>query len=349
MIEDKKLVEALKGKKEEVMEDDIETLEDITLEDVMEDEQLVEYPDIQKEPYSEHSLITIDKEYEEEEDNLFEPIPTGFKQLDDILVGGLMPTNLYIFSGKPGIGKSTFCIQMMQQIAAQKHKVIYATSEMNKRVIMFKLYNLVFAINQAQRGYDLDDTFNINNLSIFEELIHKKFKDAKKKKLYEDIKNNYLKEFGKYIYIIKTKKTQEVIDIVKAHPDSVLISDFIQKLEPKRTYQSDKQKVDEVLKELDELKDDCKIPIIAISSLNRTGYNSNKQEKMSSLKESGDLESDATAIFEITQGDNDIPSDTLTKQISIKCAKNRFGELCDFKATYYPNYGIFTKFDKEKK
>ena len=41
---------------------------------------------------------------------------TGFPQLDEILGGGLAP-GLVVLGGQPGVGKSTFCLQLAENVA----------------------------------------------------------------------------------------------------------------------------------------------------------------------------------------------------------------------------------------
>src|SRR5258708_3561896 len=51
-------------------------------------------------------------------------IATGMLELDRVLGGGLVPGSLVLFSGDPGIGKSTLVLQACQKLAGAGSKVL---------------------------------------------------------------------------------------------------------------------------------------------------------------------------------------------------------------------------------
>ncbi|MEI6053954.1 MAG: DNA repair protein RadA [Candidatus Saccharibacteria bacterium] len=53
---------------------------------------------------------------------------TGFKDLDDVLGGGILPGSVVLVAGQPGIGKSTLLLQVSAHIA-KSEKVLYASGE----------------------------------------------------------------------------------------------------------------------------------------------------------------------------------------------------------------------------
>lgn len=53
---------------------------------------------------------------------------TGFKDLDDVLGGGILPGSVVLIAGQPGIGKSTLLLQVSAYIA-RSHSVLYASGE----------------------------------------------------------------------------------------------------------------------------------------------------------------------------------------------------------------------------
>lgn len=52
-----------------------------------------------------------------------------FKSVDFVLGGGVVGCSMTLLSGKPGIGKSTLLLQMLQQLAKKKLDVIYVSGE----------------------------------------------------------------------------------------------------------------------------------------------------------------------------------------------------------------------------
>lgn len=56
-------------------------------------------------------------------------IPTGSRELDRVLGGGLVPGSVVLVGGDPGIGKSTLLLAVGNAIAAAGRRVIYASGE----------------------------------------------------------------------------------------------------------------------------------------------------------------------------------------------------------------------------
>lgn len=54
-------------------------------------------------------------------------LSTGISGLDDVLEGGLLPGRLYVVSGPPGSGKTTFSTQFVAQGAARGEDALYVT------------------------------------------------------------------------------------------------------------------------------------------------------------------------------------------------------------------------------
>ena len=69
----------------------------------------------------------------------------------------------------------------------------------------------------------------------------------------------------------------------------VVMIDYLQIMAPYDLRASDKQNMDKAVLELKRLSRDCKLPVIAISSLNRDSYHSGEIE-MNAFKESGAIE-----------------------------------------------------------
>ena len=55
-------------------------------------------------------------------------LATGFKDLDDVLGGGILPGGVILLAGQPGIGKSTLLLQVSAHIA-RSTPVLYASGE----------------------------------------------------------------------------------------------------------------------------------------------------------------------------------------------------------------------------
>ena len=91
---------------------------------------------------------------------------TGMSELDRVLGGGVVPGSLVLVGGDPGIGKSTLLLQLMRNMAAAGHKVLYISGEESLAQIKMR----------AMRIGEFDDRLLLlceTGLSVIDEVIRK--------------------------------------------------------------------------------------------------------------------------------------------------------------------------------
>ena len=54
-------------------------------------------------------------------------VPTGSKELDDILAGGYVPSRVHLIEGRPGSGKTTLALQFLMDARERGDKTLYVT------------------------------------------------------------------------------------------------------------------------------------------------------------------------------------------------------------------------------
>ena len=67
-----------------------------------------------------------------------ERISAGFKELDRVLGGGIVPGSLVLVGGDPGIGKSTLLLQVCRNLAAAGKRVLYISGEESLKQIKLR-------------------------------------------------------------------------------------------------------------------------------------------------------------------------------------------------------------------
>ena len=75
------------------------------------------------------SLAAAPRPLAEVEISSAERSPTGMRELDRVLGGGLVPGSLLLVGGDPGIGKSTLLLQLALALAATGKRVLYVSGE----------------------------------------------------------------------------------------------------------------------------------------------------------------------------------------------------------------------------
>jgi DNA repair protein RadA/Sms len=69
-------------------------------------------------------------------------IPTGIKEMDRVLGGGIVPGSLILLGGEPGIGKSTLLLQVAFLIGKDNREVIYVCGEESMQQVRLRAERL---------------------------------------------------------------------------------------------------------------------------------------------------------------------------------------------------------------
>lgn len=241
------------------------------------------------------------------------PVSTGFKGLDKLLDGGIY-TGLYFIGAISSLGKTTFLLQIADEIAKQGRDVLIFSLEMSRYQIMSRtLSRLTYEISDAENNafYHISDGkgYDVWNARTSREITDYRRYDGytdvlgEYQKPYSDYQKELIKRavekyktFADHIFIhegVGDIGVDEIREAVKIHKKTkgiapIVILDYLQILSPASEYSSDKQNTDKAVVKLKRLSRDYDIPVIAISSLNRENYN--KGISMLAFKESGAIE-----------------------------------------------------------
>src|SRR6056297_3562290 len=79
-------------------------------------------------------------------------ISTGVHGFDELVEGGLLPDRLYVVSGPPGSGKTTFCSQFMTQGAKEGETCLYVTMHETKSELMQDMAGYDFGFDRAMQS-----------------------------------------------------------------------------------------------------------------------------------------------------------------------------------------------------
>ena len=260
--------------------------------------------------------------------------PLGFEKIDKLLNGGL-PNGLITLGAIPSIGKTTFMLQVADNMASMENtKVLFFSLEMSRFDLISKsLSRLTF--NQENVEPLTCDELMSNSENIDYNAILQS---------YEPMANN--------IYILdkvyEIRYIEEYIKLFRENNQNaniVVIIDYLQYvLCPNNN--NDKQVIDIITKKLKELSKILGITIIVISSLNRANYNGSIC--LESFKESGSIEytSDILMGLEYTNNttngnDRDYEARRNPRKITLSVIKNRYGALGKVDFEFHTNYNTF--------
>lgn len=229
-----------------------------------------------------------------------ERVSTGFPELDRSLNGGLT-NGLYVLGAVPGLGKSTLALQIAYHLSGQGIPVLYFALEMNWAWITAKSICRADFVRNCQAGIQAADLLDARKIRNFSDEQWARINQAREQ-IEREGSNFYLYEQGPNISNIG--QIQEQIQAFQAanrqryagRPMMVVV-DYLQILAPRENTlrASDKQIVDDNVRELCKIRDQQQVIILLISALNRISYN--RAITLESFKESGSIEYSADVIM----------------------------------------------------
>lgn len=219
-------------------------------------------------------------------------IPTGFLGLDGLLDGGLYP-GLYIIGAITSLGKSTFTLQIADNIAANGHDVLCFNLEMARKELISKSASRTsfqLARNRerpARRGLSTRDILNPQKWKYLKREDMELMASALDKYKATSAPHLWHYEGVGDIGVEQIKaEVERHIGITGRLP--VVVVDYLQILASPDIKMTDKQAVDKNVLELKRLSRDKGIPVFCISSLNRDNYT--EPINNAAFKESGAVE-----------------------------------------------------------
>lgn len=251
------------------------------------------------------------------QDSTLRGLPTGFKDLDNLLAG-LQRSNLVILAARPGVGKTSFALNIAQHVAVDL-----------KRPVGF--FSLEMSIEE------LNDRLLVSQADI----------DAwklKTGKLSEDeftALSNAMGELAEAPLYVDDTPALSILEMrTKARRLQVefgldlLVVDYLQ-LARSRNLENRVQEVSEISQGLKNLARELKIPVIALSQLSRAVEQRGvKRPQLADLRESGSIEQDADVVMFIWREDEEEVAPGKPMNVSLDIAKHRNGPLGSVKLAF---------------
>jgi len=273
-------------------------------------------------------------------------VPTGFKKLDEI-TAGLQPENLIIVAARPGVGKTSWAMNVASH-AALNHKipVLIFSLEMSKHELIERLLAGEARIdsNRMRRGmieYSewknkiypagnrisqapilIDDSPGVNILEM----------RAKARRFRSDARFFPPQKAGGPV------------------PHGLVVIDYLQLAHGLggRRDDSREREIAEISRGLKGLAKELHLPIIAVSQLNRSvEKREDKTPQLSDLRESGAIEQDADIILFIHRDEMYNADPSGRGKALLKIGKNRAGPTGEVDLTFIREYTRFENYAAE--
>lgn len=282
---------------------------------------------------------------------------TGFANLDgenEFKADGqkqIFVPGIYVIGAPSSLGKTTFCLQLLNQLADRGEQCLFLSYEMGELALLRKLIardlferksngeevTLVSAADIRRAGTtNADINTSLDSLA-----------DASKMRI---------KYVGDWDSSTLIKKLYEFVETVDKPP--IVCIDYLQIIPPppNKATVTAKEKIDKLLSDLRKFQNDTSSTLILISSLNRAS----KQDNgiiFSSFKESGSIEFTADFLLAIEpaiEGDETFAEaerrerEKTCRAMQLRCLKSREDSLYKVFFQYHANRDCFVPCAEDK-
>lgn len=260
-------------------------------------------------------------------------IPCGIGELDKMITG-LNKSDLIILGARPGMGKTSFALNILRNVAMNTGKTVcFFSLEMTRDQLAQRMLSSEAGIKSEKlRTGELDDS-EWTRLAQAGDALSKA--------------NIYFDETSSItVPEMKAKlRRMKQVDLV--------IVDYLGLMKSARPTENRVQEVSEITRNLKIMAKDLKVPVIACAQLSRGTETKGKSHKpaLSDLRESGSIEQDADIVlflyresyYDNEKADDEDRSDETRAECIV--AKNRHGEIGTVDLHWDGQFTRFTSVD----
>ena len=260
-------------------------------------------------------------------------IPCGIGELDRMITG-LNKSDLIILGARPGMGKTSFALNIVRNVAVNTGKTVcFFSLEMTRDQLAQRMLSSEAGIKSEKlRTGELDDDEWTRLAQAGESL--------SKANIYFDESSNIT------VPEMKAKlRRMNKVDLV--------VIDYLGLMHSPRNIDNRVQEISEITRNLKIMAKDLKVPIIACAQLSRgtEGKGKSHRPALSDLRDSGSIEQDADivmflyrdAYYDNEKSDDEDRSDQSRAECIV--AKNRHGEIGTVDLHWDGQYTRFTSVD----
>jgi replicative DNA helicase len=251
-------------------------------------------------------------------------VPT-FRDLDKLL-SGFHNSDLIICAARPGMGKTSFCLNIAQKVAV-KYKIPVAvfSLEMSKEQLVLRMLSSEAMVDQSKLRSGFLQEEDWKRLA----MAAGRLSEAP---IYiDDTQGISVMEIRG-----KTRKLKAENDL------GLVIIDYLQLMQSSRRTENRQQEISEISRNLKALARELDLPVLALSQLSRAVEQTHdKRPALSHLRESGSIEQDSDCVLFIHRPDYYDPETEKKGIAEIIVAKHRHGPTGSVEVGFLAE---FTKF-----
>ena len=262
-------------------------------------------------------------------------MPTGFSYLDKVLAGGFHRSDLILIGARPGMGKTSFALNVARNIAMKGRKVLFFSLEMSNEQLAQRIISTEARIVSSKLR-----TGEINDADW--EKIGLALQNLVSAELYlDDTANITVPEMK-----ARVRRMKDV--------DCVII-DYLQLMTGTKHTDNRVQEVTEITRSLKLMAKDLNIPVVTCSQLSRnTAKTADHRPQLTDLRESGSIEQDADIVLMLhredyyNSEDGEEPEQQKANVAEVIVAKNRHGSTEKVEVAWNAEFTMFSTLERIK-
>lgn len=257
-------------------------------------------------------------------------IPTGIGLLDATITG-LNRSDLIVLAARPGVGKTSFGLNIARHAAiTAKKRVAFFSLEMGKEQLCSRLLSTEASVEGTKlRSGDLEDAEWTRLIEAGDIL-------SGAEMYFDDAPGITVPEIKAKVRRLKN------VDLV--------IIDYLQLMSSAKRVDNRVNEVSEITRSLKIMAKELDVPVIAMSQLRRpTDRSKDHRPGLSELRDSGSIEQDADIViflhreaYNAASEGGEVTEDMDTSAAEIIVAKNRHGATIEIPVHWQPEYMRFT-------
>ena len=252
-------------------------------------------------------------------------VPSGFVDLD-AKTAGFQPSDLIVVAARPGMGKTSFCLNVAQYVGINwKVPVAIFSLEMSKDQLAQRMLCSEAKIDaeRVRRGYLSERDWS--------ELANAAGRLAGASIFIDDTPGISVLELRAKARRLKAEKNLGLVVI-----------DYLQLMRGFGRAENRQQEISEISRSLKAMARELNVPVIAVSQLSRAvEQRSPKRPQLSDLRESGAIEQDADLVLLIYRDEYYNPNTSKKGVAEVIVAKQRNGPVGTIELLFQKDYARF--------
>lgn len=267
------------------------------------------------------------------ERDLYVGIPSGISALDNFTTG-LNRSDLIIVGARPGMGKTSFALNIARNVAVQQGRTVaFFQLEMSCEQIVNRLLSTEAHVSgkKLRTGNLTPDEWT--RIVAAADVLYKA------PLYFDDTASITVPEM-----MARLRRMKQV--------DLVMI-DYLQLLHSARRIENRVQEVTEITRQLKIMARELNVPLLVCAQLNRGTEKPARRPVLADLRDSGSIEQDADQVLflyrdEYYMNEKQDPSQAEIGTSEVIVAKNRHGELGTAKLAWYGEFTQFTSLETQR-